>query len=319
MKQLAYLAVFLLLLSSVLAANISISVGQCYEYSTDAVDDGYVDDLVIEETCNDLGSVDWTGSVLNLTALGPITSGISIIEGSIIVDTFVRPDLDYKARLTFKSLPYAITPIVLKDGVECVASCDNVTYSAALGELAVDVTGFSNYTLTNRQDMTVYTDKTAYLKDKIYQTIDFGATNATYKCVVMIFDSEDHNLIQSNPVRQKRDKDVLSISTDLNLEDNSPEYLGYFKTENGLANVYYEKDLLIGYETFVYVAKCHSDAGEEMIFEELITPQYWEAFKAAPAKWVWWNQNASVATWMVIFIIMAVMILWMVLKTMWRM
>ena len=318
MRKIIYLVLFVFSLSLVSAASVNVSLGPCYDYSTVASDDGDVDDLVIEEICSNTGAIDWTGSTLNLTVLGVIDSGVSISNGTIVVNSLLRPDLDERAHLTFNNLNFVIEPTILRDGEDCPSNvCENATYSLTEESYEVDVIGFSIYTLTARQDMTVYTDSEAYLKPEIYQTIDFGPTNTTYKCVVMIFDRDNKNLLQSNPRRQKRDADVLSISTDLNLEDNSPEYLGYFKSENGLVNTWYQKDLLIGYDTFIYVAKCHGSDGSEKVFEELIIPHYWEAFKSTPARWVWWTDSASVSTWMIFFIAISLLILYLAIKRNW--
>jgi len=312
MKKIIFLILLVSMVSSVLAVAPSVNLSDCYDYSTIAIDDGSVDDLIIFGVCNNTASIEWT-SILNLTTLGEISSGVIIDKNAIFVNSLTRPDLDERAHLSFTNTNYMIEPDVLKDGVNC-SDCDNITYDKDTRTIEFDVSGFSNYSLTHSQDMDVYTDDEAYLKDAVYQTIDFGATNDTYKCVVMIFDKESGNLLQSNPRRQKREKDVLSISTDLNLEDNSPEYLGYFKSENGLANVYYEKNLLIGYASYIYVAKCHSNAGVVKNYEEIITPQYWELFKDAPARWVWWSESASVAVWVIISFLIFVLIIWYGIK-----
>ena len=318
MKKIIYLFLFVISLSLVSAAAPNVSLGPCYSFSTVASDDGAVTDLVIEESCSNAGEVDWTGSTLNLTVLGSINTGVSIGNGTITVNSLLRPDLDQNAHLTFNNLNFVVEPNILRDGVVCPSNvCENSTFDLSENSYEVDVTGFSTYTLTARTDMTVYTDSEAYLKPEIYQTIDFGPTNITYKCVVMIFDRDNKNLLQSNPRRQKREADVLSISTDLNLEDNSPEYLGYFKSESGLVNSWYQKDLLIGYDTFIYVAKCHGSDGSEKVYEELIIPHYWEPFKSAPARWVWWTESASVSTWMIFFIAISALIIYLAVKKNW--
>ena len=307
MKRILIFIMVLLSIGLVSAAAPSVDLGACYNFSTISVDDGSVDDLVITEVCNGSGSIEWTAD-LNLTALGEINTGVVIDENTIQVNSLLRPDLDARAHLTFNTHAFAMQPDILEDGESCV-TCDNATWDRNSGVYEVDVTGFSTYTLTSQQDMTVYTDDEAYLEDMVYQTIDFGAANLTYKCVVMIFDDATGKMIQSNPRRQTTSKtSVLSVST--NMDDNSPEYLGYFQSENGLANVYYQKDLLIGYNSYIYVAKCHTATGLEKVYEERITPQYWEMFKSAPSKWIWWTNSASVATWMIIFIIIAGLIIW---------
>jgi hypothetical protein len=303
-KLVMFCIIFLISISSVLALAPSFNLGSCYNPQTAAPDEGSVVDLVIAENCSNYGQIDWTGSDLNLTTLGQITSTEVIIgDGWAYVDSTVRTDLNAQAVITLKNLTFAYQPTINRDDVECTSNCTSITYTRSTGELEFTVATFSNYSVTGRQDFTVYSDTEAYLHGRVYDNVDLGSTylNDTFQCVVMIFESDEKRLIQTNPEIKKAGK-VFSGAT--SSEANLPEIKGYFEVQNSIGNVYYRDDDIVGYTTFLKVIKCNSDT-TELIYEEQITPQYLEPFKSVPSRGVWFIQNAGI----VVFIIVAVFLL----------
>jgi hypothetical protein len=317
-KILVISLVFLLFAGLVSAAAPNVSLGACYSFSTGSLSDDNVTDLVISEVCGGYGSIDWTGHNLNLSALGAIAGGVVISDGKVSVDVGVRPDLDFPAVITAKRLRYVYQPEVLKDGVSCGSGCDIIDWSHSI--LVFNVSGFSVYNFTGRQDMVVQSDVRADLQNKVYQVVDLGATNETAKCFVMVFD-RNGSLIQTNPPRERQGSSVrvLSSSSDSSAQ-NMPENLGYFPTENGIANVYYRKDLLVGYNEFIYVVKCNTVV-DEYVYEERMIPQYKQAFKSLPARLAWYNNpdNASTIVLVALFVVCGGLIVyWLIRKAMGR-
>lgn len=285
------LMLFVTLLGA-LAAAPTFDLGNCLEATTLSVDSDTVSDLVIEENCSNYGKIDWTGSDLNLTLLGQVLSTeVKIGDGWVYVKSSARPDLDAPAQITLKNLSYAYQPVIKKDGVTCTSNCTGVVYTRATGTLVFTVSEFSNYSVTGRQDFSVYSDTEAYLHGRVYDAVDLGSShlNDEFKCIVMIFDTSDKRLIQTNPEKKKAGGGFLSSST--TSDENLPEVLGYFQISNSVGNVYYRDADLVGYTDFLKVIKCNSNS-TELIYEEKITPQYKEAFKNAPARGVWFVQNA---------------------------
>lgn len=294
-----------------LAVAPNFDLGNCLDPTTLAASDGYVPDLVIEENCSNYGSIDWTTD-LNLTLLGQVTSNeVKIGHGWAYVNSVARPDLDEQAVITLKNLTYAYEPIIKKDGVDCT-NC-SATYTRSIGLLVFTVPGFSNYSVTGRQDFSVYSDTEAYLHGRVYDAVDLGSShlNDQFKCIVMIFDTADKRLIQTNPEKKKAGGGFLGGSSAS--DENLPEVLGYFKIDNSVGNVYYRDADLTGFTEFIKVIKCNSNS-TELIYEELITPQYKEAFKSAPARGVWVVQNASMLAIIIIGGIFSAAILYFTLK-----
>jgi hypothetical protein len=202
--------------------------------------------------------------------LGPIQPDeVVITDDSIFVDSDLRPDLDVPAQIVFQNQPFAVKPDLIRDGSQCFPP-DCVVNSYLQGKMVATVDGFSNYTLSGSQDFTVYSDEAPELQGKIYQVLDLGDANRgeVFKCQVMIFAQDAASelvLVQTNPERKVQGK-LLG-----NPDSNQPESLGYFPTENGVANVYFRNDMLVGYTDFQYVAQCQNNS-TQLIFEETITP-----------------------------------------------
>jgi hypothetical protein len=115
-------------------------------------------------------------------------------------------------------------------------------------------------------------------------------------------------LIQTNPEKKKAGGWIFSSSSAS--DENLPEVLGYFKIDNSVGNVYYRDADLTGFTEFIKVIKCNSNS-TELIYEEMITPQYKEAFKSAPARGVWVVQNASMLAIIIIGGIISIAILYL--------
>lgn len=223
----------------------------------------------LKDDCAGGNEIEYTQPI-NLT-LGAIQEDeVIITDDSVYVDSALRPDLDQPARLIFRNQPFAVQPSVLRDDTSCLPPDCNIESYSTTGELRVNVSGFSNYTLQGRQDFTVYSDEEPELQGKIYQVLDLGNTHrgTEFKCQVMIFaENADAELVlvQTNPEREVQGK-ILG-----NPDSNQPESLGYFPSENGVANVYFRNDLLVGYTDFQYVAQCQSNT-TQLVYEETIRP-----------------------------------------------
>lgn len=308
MKKLLFLLIMLFCSVVVWGAAPSFDLGSCYNPQTIASDDGSVSDLVIAENCSDYGQIDWTGTSLNLTALGTVlSSDVMIGDGWAYVDAVLRPDMDEQATITLKGLNYAYQPEILGDGIDCV-NCTSITWDRRSGDLQFTVGGFSNYSVTGKQDFTVYSDDQAYLHGRVYDSIDLGSANYNdeFHCVVMIFETGEKRLIQTNPERKKAGSFFGSATSS---ESELPEILGYFKIVQGLGNVYYRDADIIAYTNFLKVIKCNSNS-TELIYEEQITPVYREAFKSAPARGVWITESAPVAAFVIVFLLLVAAFIW---------
>jgi hypothetical protein len=157
--------------------------------------------------------------------------------------------------------------------------------------LAVPIVFAGTYTLTGRQDFNVYSDPGAEMGGKIYQTVSINNTDypgEEFKCITMIFYRDSSNIlthVQSNP--------PLSSSMVVGRPDpDSPEAMGYFRVNNGLANVYYRNDNIVAYNNFTYVIKCNSN-NTELVYEEAINPMYKSVGKDLPSRGVWFKENAD--------------------------
>jgi len=260
--------------------------------------------------------VEWVGGV-NVSVLGDVLPGeVVVTETSVFVDTYLRPDLDREAVLVFTKPPFAVEPNVLRNGVECVVC--NVTWDQGAKVLEVVVPGFSNYSLTGQKDFTVYSDQEPELYDKVYQTIDLGDAKRAeeYKCVVQIYgrnQNGDFILVQTNPQRQVQAK--LWGSPD----PNQPESLGYFKTESGLANVYFDGSSLDGYEAFQYVAQCANNS-TKLIYEEGIDTRYRAAGRTMIGRGVWFASDGN-GVYIVLALLVGMVLVWLIamyLRSVWK-
>lgn len=269
-------------------------------------------DLTIENNCTNT-AIEWVDDV-NLTVLGSVVDGEVVLGDSwAYVDSVLRPDLDENAVISFYDAPFATLPNVLKDGTTC-SSC-NVSYVG--GVVRVEVPGFSNYTLTGKQDFTLYSDDEPELKEKVYQTVDLGDTRRSgqYACIVQVFGQNERNdwiLVQTNPERQIQARMFGSP------DQNQPESLGYFPTMNGIANTYFRNDNLYGYMNFNLVVQCTSNASSKLVYEEPIMTTYSPAGRSAVSRGVWLSQGAN-AFYIIFWIAVALVLFWfaMAVKKVW--
>jgi len=290
--------VFIVLLGTVYAEGLAIN-DTCYQntpgvsiyFDQYALDSGVYTDFGIQNTCAAGTEVRWVDQV-NTSALGLVETGEVIITKSFVyVDSDARPDLNQPAILTFKKVPFAVEPLVLRNGVEC-GDC-NISYNDVQRTMIVEVPGFSNYSLSGRTDFTVYSDQQPELASKVYQTIDLGDLNrgTEFSCIVQIFGLNtegDYVLLQTNPLREVQAK-ILG-----NPDVNQPESLGYFSTKAGVANVYFRGDIqpMAGYEDFEYVAQCSSNS-TKLIYEEPISTRYPALGRSMTGRGIWLAQDQN--------------------------
>jgi hypothetical protein len=243
---------------------------------------------------------------VDLSILGDIQDEEVIVTDTwVYVDSAARPDLDVPATLFFNNPPFAVEPKVLKDGSDCPAPTCNSTYVPELDRLTVQVAGFSNYSLTARQDFIVYSDTAPELDNKVYQTLDLGdgSRNTSYSCIVQIFGASADTpgqwvLVQTNPAREVQAK-LLG-----NPDTNQPESLGYFPTVNGMANVYFRDQNIPGYADFQYVSQCVTANGTKLIYEEPISTRYHPFGRSMVGRGVWLTSGTN----MLFLILAAVMV-----------
>jgi len=216
--------------------------------------------------------------------LGPITDGeVIITDTSVYVDSFARPDLDVPSQITFSNIPFVMEPTVKRDGVVC-GDC-NSTFDEDARTLIVQVPGFSNYSLSGIRDFVVQSDPEPELKSKVYQTIDLGDArrSSEFKCIVQLYGRNEGGqwiLTQTNPERK------IAATIFGNPDSNNPESLGYFKTENGLANVYFDGTKLTGYQDLEYVVQC-ADNSTKLVYEESVSTRFKPAGREVVARGVW--------------------------------
>jgi hypothetical protein len=268
-------------------------------YVASASFDGNLTNLLVQDVCTGT-MVSWDD--LNLTILGNVTDGeVQMGEKYVFVDTALRPDLDMPATMVFNRSGFVMEPEVNINGVGCVAPNCNVSF---VGEMwVVEVSGFSNYSLTGRKDFTVYSDTEPELASKVYQTIDLGdgKRGTEYACIVQIFGLNGRGqyvLLQTNPLRQVQAK-LLG-----NPDTNQPESLGYFPTKAGVANVYFRGDIqpMAGYEDFEYVAQCSPANGTKLVYEEPISTRYPQMGRTMVGRGIWLTQDSN-AFFMIIFVV----------------
>jgi hypothetical protein len=254
--------------------------------------------LIIENNCTTGTMVVWDQPV-NLT-LGNITEGEVVLgEDFVFVDSVFRPDLDQPAVLTFKGVPYVFEPAVLRDGLVC-GDC-NVTFVPSQAEVIVGVTGFSNYSLSGRQDFEVNSDPEPELRSKVYQTIDVGnvSRSTEFHCLVQLYGRNNKGawvLMQTNPERTVGAR-ILG-----NPDPNLPESLGYFKTSNGMANVYFDGSKVSGYQQYEYVAQCADGNSTKLIYEEPIETRYTSAGRGTTGRILWLTLEPMNAFYLIVIL-----------------
>jgi hypothetical protein len=266
--------------------------------------------FTLVDACNNNNEIDYLDTVvLSLGAIQP--DEVMMGADWVYVSSSLRPDLDVAAEITMVNTDYAVQPTVLNDGVVC-GSCGIVSFDDRSGTLIFNVTGFSNYSLTNRQDFTVHSDEAPELHGKVYQVVDLGSSyrSEEFACNVMIFANDADNelvLVQTNPEREVQGR--LFGDTD----QQQPESLGYFPTQSGVANVYFRNDMMVGYTDFKYVAKCQSNS-TQLIYEETITPVQAPLGRgfASWAVWFTTDNDGENSFFLVFYIIAGVIALWVV-------
>jgi hypothetical protein len=269
--------------------------------------------LTISNNCTSSSSITWINPV-DLSVLGPVTTGeVVVAQNSIFVDSLLRPDLDFPAHLVFNDVGFAVKPDLLRDGLLCDAltNCTNEVFNQQTQTYTVTVPGFSNYSLRGRRDFTLYADGQPELRDRVYQSIDLGDAyrSDTFKCMVQIYGKNSAGqfvLAQTNPERNVAAK--LWGSPDV----NNPESLGYFKTENGLANVYFNGQTLAGYMDLEYVAQCANNQ-TLLVYEEPVSTRYVPAGRSVEGRALW-VADGSNAFYVVITIVLTVLVIWLGLK-----
>lgn len=294
---------------SAVAADFSNLNATCFGTSTSTagVGDNRTQFTLIDE-CVGGSQIDYINE-LNLSLGALMEDEFAFGVDYAFVDVGLRPDLDAAAEITLSKVPFAIQPVIKKDGVTC-GDCSIILFNAKSGELTFNVTGFSNYTVTGRQDFVVHTDDHPELKQKVYQTIDLGDGNrmTQFACTVLIFADDAENnlvLVQSNPEREVQGRLFGDVDT------NQPESLGYFPTQNGVANVYFRNDLLVGYTDFQYVVKCQSNA-TQLIYEQTISPVYSPLGREFAARAVWFttDNNNNNSSMLMLYLVVFMFGLW---------
>jgi hypothetical protein len=101
----------------------------------------------------------WYNATVNLSGGLNITSLVNISSNYIFVNSSAEPRLNRSAKLIFSNLPYAFTPVILRDGVVCSSGCIYESYSN--GNLTFNVTGFTNYTSAANTNLTIWDDTDA--------------------------------------------------------------------------------------------------------------------------------------------------------------
>ena len=164
----------------------------------------------------------------------------------------------------------------------------------------------ADYTPTGKTDFSVYSDSDLELSGYVYSTVEINISaypNEAFKCITMVFANESGTFIhvQSNPPHLPPAK--LGIINPKTEGDTSPEALGYFPVNNGLANVYFRNDDIIAFNEFLYVIKCNSNSSQ-LVYEEIFNPNYKEFGKELPSRGAWFAQSENADT---IVIVVAVL------------
>lgn len=316
MRMMLVVLMALVFVASVAAAPGADFTDSCY--SGTHIDNGDLsDDLKIVNSCEGDNYIIWDS--VNLSILGNVTDGEVIIGSDwVYVDSVARPDLDAHANIVFEALSFATAPNVLRDATSCIAPACNVTHAPNLARLIVEVVGFSNYTLTGRQDFTVYMDAQPELRKKTYQTVDLGDArrSGNYACIVQVFGrdrdvaSDAWVLVQTNPERKVQAR-ILG-----NPDVNQPESLGYFPTVNGIANTYIRGGELPGYSDFQLVFQCTSNSSNKLIYEEEISTRHIPLGRKTAGRGVWLTDDTN-AFYLVIYIIVGFVLVFL-LVGIWR-
>ena len=255
-------------------------------------------------------------SPVNLT-LGDVLPGeVQLAQTSVFVDTALRPDLDVPARVTFSNVDFVVEPLILKDGASCSVGCTDVVFENQT--LSFTVSGFSNYSIQGRQDFKLSSDAEPVLGQKVYQMIDLGDGNRSteFKCTVQLYGKNQNGvyvLLQTNPQRQVQARMFGSP------DSNQPESLGYFRTENGIANVYFVGQSLVGYMNVEYVAQCASNQ-TKYVYEEPITTKYNDVGPGIAARGVWFVQSGN-GLFIVLGILVMMVLVWLIamfLRSVWH-
>ena len=115
-----------------------------YQYLTielDDVEDGFIVDGL--KFITSYGYIEFRNDV---DLEGFLEDYVVIENNRVYIDSDAFPNLDEKANVYMKGLPYNSEPIILKDGDECGSDCDILSYNTDTGTLKFTVKGFSEYT-----------------------------------------------------------------------------------------------------------------------------------------------------------------------------
>jgi hypothetical protein len=294
------LAILVVFMAACVSAEApTVDLGECYASGSgfnavyvaleeNATPENYTGVLEVTNECESGTTLEFLQPVD--LVLGDVTEGeVVVTSRSVFVDSVARPDLDNPARITFRDVGFAVEPAVLKDGEPCPEEgCTNEVFDPQAQTYAVTVSGFSNYSLQGQQDFVVYSDMQPELRSKVYQSIDLGDLYRAeeFKCLVQIYATNEVGqfvLVQTNP--QRKAQGVI-VSPDPNL----PESLGYFKTEGGIANVYFDGSTLAGYNDFEYVVQCASNS-TKLVYEESISTRYVPVGRSLVGRGVWFTDG----------------------------
>lgn len=168
----------------------------------------------------------------------------------------------------------------------------------------------ANYTVTGRTDFDLFSDQEADLDGFVYSTVRINQSfysGEEFKCITMLFANESGVLlhVQSNPPHVNPMR--LGLINPNSRMTTSPEALGYFQVNNGIANVYYRSKDVVAYNEFLYVVMCNSN-NTSLVYEESLNPNYKEFGKDLPSRGVWLakSENAEKLVFVVavVFIIL---------------
>ena len=122
----------------------------------------------------------------NLTMIG--NTNITLGYKYIYINTSALPQFNKSANITFFSLPFTITPQLLKDGVRCdnnPSLCNITSYDYFSGKLEAQVASFSNYTVTGQTCLNV-TDDTYIIKNTTLCSGTYTITDSAGDGIIII-------------------------------------------------------------------------------------------------------------------------------------
>ena len=135
-------------------------------------------------------------------------------------------------------------------------------------------------------DFDLNCDQYPLIKDKMECLIDLNDNN-DFKCWSLVrYYAEAHNdenYLQVNPSKQEY--------TTGSLFSKEQETREYFTIVNGVGNIYYTNEDIVGDTDYVLEVRCIDEDGNEKRSEIIIHPKYEEIGKTLPARSVWVKEN----------------------------